>query len=305
MSRDIQNPEQFYESLVAHKLLLPTEVDGVPGKGKVFEYVMRSFDDLITRTVKDDNAEVMHFPPAINRKVFEGSGFLKSFPQLAGSIFSFTGTEPQHRELIDRIAQHHEWHDLQTMTEVCLTPSACYPVYPQCTGTLPEGGRLVDIWAYCFRHEPSKDPARMQMFRMREHIRIGDPDTVLKWRNTWMDRGMELLTSLGLPVKSDAASDPFFGRGGRMLAANQKDQKLKFELLCAITSEEKPTAIMSFNYHQDHFSKMFQIKTADGELAQTACLGFGMERCILAMFSVHGFEPEKWPAAVRTILFPS
>ena len=87
-----------------------------------------------------------------------------------------------------------------------------------------------------------------------------------------------------------------------MLAANQKDQKLKFELLCPITSKEKPTAIMSFNYHQDHFSKMFQIKTADGELAQTACLGFGMERCILAMFATHGFELQKWPAEVRKIL---
>lgn len=300
----IQPPGEFYAQLVTHKLLLPTGVDGVPGKGKVFEQVMRAFDDLISRTVKDDGAEVMHFPPAINRKVFESSGFLKSFPQLAGSIFSFTGTEAQHRELLERIQEHHAWHDLQTMTDVCLTPSACYPVYPQCTGTLPEGGRLIDIWAYCFRHEPSKDPARMQMFRMREHIRIGDPDTVLKWRNTWMDRGLELLTSLGLPVKSDAASDPFFGRGGRMLAANQKDQKLKFELLCPITSEEKPTAIMSFNYHQDHFSKMFEIKTADGQLAQTACLGFGMERCILAMFATHGFALEKWPANVRKLLFP-
>jgi seryl-tRNA synthetase len=294
----------FYEQLVAHKLLLPTGVDGVPGKGRVFEDVMRRFDDLITRTVANDGAEVMHFPPAISRSLFEKSGFLKSFPQLAGSIFSFTGNEAQHRELLERVQAHHPWHDLQEMTDVCLTPSACYPVYPQCAGTLPEGGRLVDIWAYCFRHEPSKDPARMQMFRMREHIRIGDPDTVLKWRDTWMERGFALLQSLGLPVKSEAASDPFFGRGGRMLAANQRDQKLKFEVLVPIASEEKPTAIMSFNYHQEHFSSLFQIKTPDGALAQTACLGFGMERCILALFATHGFVPERWPAAVRGILWP-
>lgn len=296
--------EQFYDGLVENRLLLPTGVDGVPGKGTVFEDVMFRFDQMITRAVAQDGAEVMHFPPAINRSVFEKSGYLKSFPHLAGSIFSFTGSEAQHRELLERIEQHHAWHDLQTMTDVCLTPSACYPVYPQVAKTpLPPQGRIVDVWAYCFRHEPSKDPARMQMFRMREHIIIADKDKVVAWRETWMTRGIELLQQLGLPVQLASASDPFFGRGGRMLAANQREAGLKFEVLCPITSEEKPTAIMSFNYHQEHFSGMFQIKAASGELAQTACLGFGMERCILALFATHGYDPQKWPASVRKVLW--
>ena len=33
----------------------------------------------------------------------------------------------------------------------------------------------MDVFSYCFRHEPSVDPARMQMFRMREFVRIGEP----------------------------------------------------------------------------------------------------------------------------------
>ena len=143
----------------------------------------------------------------------------------------------------------------------------------------------------------------MQMFRMREHIIIADKDKVVEWRETWMKRGVDLLKSLGLPVQLASASDPFFGRGGRMLAANQRESGLKFEVLCPITSEETPTAIMSFNYHQEHFSGMFQIKTASGELAQTACLGFGMERCILGLFATHGYDPQTWPASVRKALW--
>jgi seryl-tRNA synthetase len=144
----------------------------------------------------------------------------------------------------------------------------------------------------------------MQMFRMRELIRLGDVEAVRKWRAEWIDRGLDMLKAVGLPAYVALANDPFFGRGGRMLAANQREQELKFEIVCPITSVEKPTAIMSFNYHQDHFGSTFGIQTASGDTAQTACLGFGMERIILALFKTHGLDPATWPAAVRSVLYP-
>ncbi len=50
-----------------------------------------------------------------------------------------------------------------------------------------------------------------------------------------------------------------------MLATSQKEQNLKFEILVPIISAENPTAICSFNYHQEHFGEVFDIRTADGE----------------------------------------
>ena len=190
------------------------------------------------------------------------------------------------------------------MTDVVLTPAACYPVYPSFTGTIPAQGHLVDMQNWVFRHEPSPEPTRMQAFRVREFVRVGTPDVVVAWRDMWLERGVQLLRSLGLPAKSDVASDPFFGRGGRMLAGNQREQKLKFEVLIPVISQEKPTACCSFNYHQEHFGKLFDIKTPDGAVAQTACLGFGLERCVMALFKTHGMVPSAWPAAVRERLWP-
>ncbi|TIR81304.1 MAG: hypothetical protein E5X19_31010, partial [Mesorhizobium sp.] len=88
--------------------------------------------------------------------------------------------------------------------------------------------------------------------------------------------------SLDLPCEVDLANDPFFGRGGRMMANNQRDQGLKFELLIPVTSIEKPTACLSFNYHQDHFGQTWGLKFADGEFCHSACVGFGLERVALA-----------------------
>ena len=113
-----------------------------------------------------------------------------------------------------------------------------------------------------------------------------------------------MLRSLGLPAETDVAADPFFGRAGRILADGQKAQKLKFEVLVPVISHDQPTAVSSFNYHQDHFGAVFDIKTADGEVAHTACLGFGLERCVMALFRHHGYAPSAWPSAVRAQLWP-
>jgi seryl-tRNA synthetase len=253
--------------------------------------------------VRDDDAEFMRFPPIINRRDFERGEFLNSMPQLAGAVASFAGTEAQHRELLRRIHDGEDWGSLQSLTKVVLTPAACYPVYPLCSGALPEAGRLVDVSSWCFRHEYSEDPARMQMFRMRELVHLGAPEAVQSWRDSQLQRGLVLLRSLGLPVVDAPASDPFFGRGGRLLVANQLEQKLKFELLVPIASPPLPTAVMSFNYHQDHFGSLYGIRTATGGVAHTACMAFGMERIVLALFKIHGFSAASWPEPVRQRLW--
>ncbi len=294
----------LYEGLVQSGLIIPVGVPGIFGRNGVFEDVLARFDAYVTKVARDDGAEKMLFPPTLDRKVFQKSEFLDSFPQLAGTVFSFFGNEKQHAELRTRVGSGEPWADLQGMTDVVLTPAACYPVYPSFTGTLSEQGRLVDMQNWVFRHEPSPEPTRMQAFRVREFVRVGKPEVVVAWRNMWLERGLAIMRSLGLPAKSEVASDPFFGRGGKMLASAQLEQQLKFEVTVPVISEEKPTALCSFNWHQEKFGKIFQIKTADGETANTACLGFGMERVCMALFRHHGFDPKTWPVAVREHLWP-
>ncbi len=87
-----------------------------------------------------------------------------------------------------------------------------------------------------------------------------------------------------------------------MLAASQREQELKFEVVTLIAGSE-PTAVASFNYHQDHFASAYGIELADGGIAHTACLGFGLERIALALFQAHGFDMPAWPAEIRAELW--
>jgi seryl-tRNA synthetase len=294
----------FYDGLVRHGLIVPVGVPGAFGRGAVFEDVLERFNALVSQLAREDRAEVYTFPPVISRNVLEKVKYLDSFPHLCGAVYSFFGKEAQAKALATRVNQGKPWGDLLGMTEVVMNPAACYPVYPSFSGTLPESGRLVTMLNWVYRHEPSAEPTRMQSFRVREFVRAGTPEQVLAWRDLWLKRGLTLLTSLGLPARSEVAADPFFGHGGKLLAVNQKEQQLKFEVLVPVVSAEEPTAVCSFNLHQEHFAATFGIRTGDGRVANTACLGFGLERIVMALFKTHGFEPEKWPAEVRRRLWP-
>jgi seryl-tRNA synthetase len=294
---------EYLTALIREGLLIPSGVPGVYGRSGVFEDVIQRFDQYVTRVGAADGASVMRFPSLLPRAHFARSEYLKSFPQLAGSVHSFCGDERDHATLLGMLSRGEDWSSTLSPTDVVLTPAACYPVYPTFAGKrLPSEGCLVDVLTTCFRHEPSNDPARMQMFRQREYVRIGDPESVRAHRDLWLERAQQMLRDVELPVHADVANDPFFGRAGRMLATNQREQALKFELLVPICSNEQPTACVSCNYHQDHFGHAYDIKLADGSTAHTACVGFGLERIALALFMWHGFDVGAWPYGVRRTL---
>ncbi|MFI4991343.1 MAG: amino acid--[acyl-carrier-protein] ligase [Solirubrobacterales bacterium] len=296
---------EFSAELVERGLLLETGVPGVYGRGGDFEEVREAIAALVTRRGTAEDPEQLRFPPLLPRHDLETVGYLKSFPHLAGSVFAFDGSEEQAAEQYGRACRHEDWSEFQSMTDLVLTPAACYPVYPAIAarGRLAPGGVTVDAGsAYVFRHEPSGDPARMQMFHQREIVRIGEPEQVADWRERWRNRAVEMLCGIGLDAKLDVATDPFFGRSGRMLAASQREQELKFEVSVPIAGPE-PTAVASFNYHQDHFAAAYGIEMADGSGAHTACLGFGLERITLALFRAHGLEVAAWPGPTRSELW--
>ncbi len=295
----------FLDQLLDHGLLISSGVAGIYGRGGDFERIIAALDRLISRLGNGQDAEIMRFPPAIPRQTFEQSEYLKGFPHFAGSIHSFCGDERAHREMLRCIAVGEDWTSGQKATDLVLTPAACYPVYRviQQRGPVPPQGYLIDVASYCFRREPSIEPTRMQMFRQREYVRIGNPEQVSAFRTQWLKRARDLVASLALPCTLDVANDPFFGRVGTLMANNQRAQELKFELLIPVNDGHEPTACGSVNYHLDHFAAIWNLLTQAGEHCHTACCAFGMERLTLAMLRHHGLSITHWPADLQNLLW--
>ena len=288
---------------ITASILQPTAANGVQGRTGLFEEVIGGLTALLTRN-RPQGAEVLRFPPVMSRALLEKSGYLKSFPHLLGCVSSMTGTESRIRSLVEGKTAGQEWVDALAATDLVLTPAACYQVYPiiAARGDVPSTGVIVDVESYCFRREASSELGRMQAFRMREYVCIGAPETALAFRDSWKAKAEQIAHQLGVPFTLAPASDPFFGRAGKLMAVNQVEQALKFELLIPVNSEEAPTACMSFNYHQDHFGTTWGLRTDDGAVAHTACSAFGLDRLTIALFATHGLDLEAWPGHVRDAL---
>ena len=288
---------------IAHALFRPTGVGGVYARTALFEQAIDGLSALISR-YRPLDAEIFRFPPVMNRAQVEKSGYLKSFPHLLGCVSCLHGTESEIRKVVEASGAGKECDGALRATDLVLAPAACYPIYPMVAGrgVVPAGGLRFDVACDCFRHESTHELGRFQSFRMREYVCVGSPDEVVDFRERWKSRAVELAKQLALPHQTTAASDPFFGRAGKMMAVSQVEQELKFELLIPINSAENPTACMSFNYHPGHFGEIWGIETATAGVAHTACVAFGMDRLALALFAAHGIELEKWPRSVREAL---
>lgn len=281
---------------VPQELLRPSGVPGVYIYTALFEQIVDSLTLFIGRH-REPEMEVLRFPPVMSRYQLESSGYLQSFPHLLGCVSCLDGGESDIRALVDETG----WTAGLTATELVLAPAACYPLYALAAsrGRLPAKALLFDVASYCFRQEATSEIDRFRAFRMREYVCMGTPEQVLTFRARWMSRGTTLAQQLGLEHRIAPASDPFFGRAGRIAAISQLEQSLKFELLVPVRSKNQPTACMSFNYHRDHFGTAWNLETEAGDVAHTGCVAFGMERLALALFAAHGSKLQSWPASVR------
>ena len=185
-----------------------------------------------------------------------------------------------------------DWTGGSAPTDVMLTPGGVLSALSdRDRHAARRRAALVDLRAFVFRHEPSTDPARMQIFRQREYVRLGTPEQALAHRDYWLERGERLLRALGLDVQARRRQrSRSSAAAGALMAATQREQTLKFELVVPIARTEKPTAIASCNYHLDHFGQAFGIRTPTAQPAHTACIGFGLERIALALFKTHGLD---------------
>ncbi|WP_442756756.1 amino acid--[acyl-carrier-protein] ligase [Methylocystis sp. JAN1] len=288
---------------ILDRLFRPMGVEGVYARTREYEEVADVLQQLISRHRPDD-AEVFRFPPVMSLRQLETQGYLNSFPQLLGCVCALHGTETDVSAAVDRARRGADWTSETTSADLVLSPAACYPIYPIAAekGPVPARGLTFDVAADCFRHEPSKDLDRLQSFRMREYVRIGAPAQIATFREQWMQRAQSIAEALQLPYRFDRASDPFFGRVGQLMAANQIEQALKFELLIPVRAEGGPTACMSFNYHRDHFGKTWGLTDESGETAHSGCVAFGIDRLALALFATHGLIVGAWPRAVLQVL---
>lgn len=295
----VSGEKQLREALCDAGHLLPGTHRGIDGHGPEFEALVEG----IRHAYLDRGpagTQVMAFGPLIDSAQFTATDYPRSFPQLVGEVEVFDGGDAEHRTLIRDVDAGRDWTGHLNPSGLCLVPASCENVYPRFAGTLAQP-QTVACHSWCFRHEPSDDPLRMVSFRICEYVHLGTAESAEAFCADWLELLLGFFADLGLRVNSGRANDPFFGRVGRMLAANQLQSGMKHEITVDLYPD-RPTAVSSANAHRTHFAESFGIRLPDGELAHTACAGFGIERVAIALLATHGMRTADWPESVRRTL---
>ncbi|GAA4679817.1 amino acid--[acyl-carrier-protein] ligase [Frondihabitans cladoniiphilus] len=295
--------DAFRAEILDTKWLVAAGEPGLYARSGRFEDAVEGVARFVQTRFADLDAARLRFAPVFPRAEFEQTDYIVSFPHLTGAINGFQGTEAEHKQLVNARANGEQWDSWLSPAETMLVPAVCHPLYERLRGTLPEGGQVFDLEGFCFRHEPSRDPMRLQAFRQHELVFVGADEDARTFRNDMAARQLEGLLELGLDAKTVAANDPFFGRTGRFLARNQLADEAKLEIVVPIYGDlDEGTAIASANRHGDHFGATFGIETAEGDAAHSACLGWGLERVVLALVRTHGTDLKTWPTEVLDLL---
>ncbi len=254
-----------------------------------------------------------HFPAFIDAETLHKCGYFDSHP----NAVTFVGNMVEDFDAIEafRVAnscsegahmppQEHVHHD-----GMCMNPAACFPAYPTLAGRkFDEEGHVVTWLGRVFRYESRNICGldRLYEFNVREIVWIGTEDYVSGCRKKALPLVGELAAFVDLDMKLQTATDPFFATVSAAKKFFQQAQEVKNEILIPVLKSDgsqKLLACGSVNLHGNFFGERFDITAADGEAAHTGCIGLGIERWVLAGFTQHGFDPDRWPEAVREAIF--
>lgn len=184
----------------------------------------------------------------------------------------------------------------------CLNPAACFVCYQALEGkTLPANGVAMTWTGRVFRYESSNTVGldRLWEFNVRELVFLGGEKYVMDARTKSVELVKQLFERWNLDAQIETATDPFFATVHAARTFWQRSMDVKYEIKLPLAPREdgkaRNFAVGSINIHGPFFGDRFKISTDAGESAHTGCVGFGLERWVLALFTQHGFDVNDWP----------
>jgi len=261
------------------------------------------FDRRLMQVIGRFSAEPHQFPSLIGADVLERCKYLRSFPHALTLVSHLR----EDLEAVQNFGRSARWDNGQLLCnqsdlsaiECLLAPAVCFHCFAWLQNSEQRASRAFTALGKCFRYESGNLDGleRLWDFTMRELIFVGSQDYVLAQRQKAIDETVPLLDEWGLAYEIRSATDPFFIEEYTS-ATFQLAFDLKFEIRADLPYKQKTLAVGSFNFHQDYFGRSLNINTNSGKAACTGCVGFGLERLVLAFFAQHGLDRRNWPDAV-------
>ncbi|MEU4268750.1 hypothetical protein [Streptomyces sp. NPDC026092] len=267
------------------------ETRGLPSLGPEATALLRLLDDTFESWGVAAGARPMTMPPLLPVADLARLDYYDNFPHQAVVAAPLS---LERREASGISCDDNGCFPCDALQPAALgLPSAsCYAVYLDHQGRQVADDALVTVCSWCFRKETHYEGMRRQLgFRMREIVAIGTREHAETHLCDFTERIHAFAAALDLPLRKEAACDPFFDKGGSK-AVLARLTPVKHEFLY------EDLAIASVNTHRNFFGDRCAITLeSTGGPAFTSCVAFGLERWLSALTRRHG----DWSTATRAV----
>ncbi|MEP4038001.1 hypothetical protein [Pseudophaeobacter sp.] len=283
--------------------------DGLTGITGLLLRLFRYFEATFAGFADSYAALDQHYPVMMPAKLLQEVGYTSNFPQHVTMCSHF----PDQLPVLEQVAQlsknplsQDQAAELGAVLDDpqhVLTPAVCLPCYAQHAGLrlAPGEVRRLTMQNHVFRYEANRfQPlSRGWDFSVRDIVFFGTGTELTRLRADVMERVFGFCEALEMEVSLELANDPFFVDGSRDKVVYQRMGEVKYELLFHIPGRDAPLAASSFNLHRDFYTSVYDIAFEDETRAESACMGFGLERWLYAFVRQKGLDPAGWPEVVR------
>lgn len=274
--------------------------NGMLGLNNQSVFLYDFFEKKFEKIALELGARKKRYPVLLNIDKYKRTGYLKNSPQYA--MFCCDAVEEMGvlEKLNDKIGTD-ELREAVNIPQFALSPSACFHVYVEQENKVLDTNRIYTFTQNVFRNEGRlnyNDLGRLRDYHVREVVFIGDENFVEEARKKMMDKVTELVGNLNLFGEMVIASDPFVLPKMQKFKIMQLMDACKYELRLNC-SEDKQLSAASFNLHGTAFTYPFNIGVKGVDRPVTGCVGFGLERWVIAFLSQYGFDSDCWPETVK------
>jgi seryl-tRNA synthetase len=272
--------------------------DGLVGLRGVLLALFRFLERRVRAIAADFGADENHYPVMVPSEVLAEVGYFAHFPQHVTFCSHLPGDLPVLQSVAEEAkASGLAPHVASRLTEPhhVLTPAVCLPCYRQHRSAVIDGVRTLTMQNHVFRYEGAnfRPLQRGWDFTVRDIVFFGPHQELSRLRSAVMDRALGLCAELGLQATIELANDPFFLDTSRDKAVYQRMGEVKYELLFPL-HDGRSLAASSFNLHRDFYTSVYDTRMVNGELAESACMGFGLERWLYGFLTQKGLDRSGW-----------
>jgi seryl-tRNA synthetase len=277
--------------------------DGLIGLEGPALKLLEFFDHTFRSFAVDLGATEKQYPVLLPMGAMEKTGYLRTSPQYSMLVSNV-------RENMDCLSQlTHSLREGSIAQKLSnpgfvLSPAACFHCYMDMEGQKLETSQVITLRQHVFRHEGSLNwgqYGRLRDYQVREVVFVGSSDFVIDKRNRLIDITKQWIEKIGLTARLSITHDPFVIPEMQKFKKIQRLEQSKIELQLAIDSQ-RYMACSSFNLHGKAFTDSFHFSVRGNEETVTGCVGFGLERWVLAFLSQFGTDVNNWPLKHMEIL---